>query len=382
MEEDGNMDPTGKMLDNLEEIHELLATDGLLDYSAEGRKNARKRTAAHKRQQQDAKRETLKREKEQRIEKARAAKKAKDEESSKRKEESTKRKAKTSKSKERKEADRSKRETDLENRRVQKELEKRRKKRERDRERHLREEERKAKKMKSGDGNNSIVRRGRKLGIADKRGRASAIIRGYLNRIAAKDDLKGLGLNGVLGIPAASVEASGLLGMTLAFRAAAGEIEMPNTNDNPSIFKPWEKIDVDGPVTSRERCCNLEKQIQLLEDAIGKFDKDDSRRNKFIKVAIREKEENDKVLARAEKNARQNDMPKRKPFIRKKDPKKGSHAKDDNERKNEDTNSMNNGGKRLETKHTSGNDSTGYETPGIKEADSLECHEMLSPSDE
>lgn len=378
-----NGSPSAKMLDNLEEVNELLATDGLLDYSAEGRKNAKKRAAALRKQQADAKREAAKKEKEDKIKKARAAKKVKHEESS-------KKKAQTSKSKKSKEIDKQKRQSDLETRREQKELEKRRKKRERDRERYLKEEDRKAKKMKSGDGNNSIVRRGRKLGIADKRGRASAIIRGYLNRIAAQDDLKGLGLNGVLGIPAASVEASGLLGMTLAFRAAAGEIEMPNTNDNPSIFKPWEKIDIDGPLTSRERCGNLEKQITLLEEAITKLGKDDLRRKELMKDAIRRKEENDQTVVQAEKEARQNDMPKRKPFIRKKDTQTRSDVKDDNEQENEHTkrnvrggvSNENDEGKESELKQLSGNDSVGYETPGVKESDSLECHEMLSPQDD
>jgi len=374
----GNSTPSAKMLDNLEEIHELLATDGLLDYSVEGRKNAKKRAAALKKQQADAKREAIKKEKENKIKKARAAKKVRHEESS-------KRKAQTSKSKKSKEIDKQKRQSDLENKREQKELEKRRKKRERDRERYLKEEERKAKKMKSGDGNNSIVRRGRKLGIADKRGRASSIIRGYLNRIAAQDDLKGLGLNGVLGIPAASVEASGLLGMTLAFRAAAGEIEMPNTNDNPSIFKPWEKIDVDGPLTSRERCGNLEKQINLLEEAITKLGKDDLRRKELTKDAIRQKEKNDQTIAQAEKEARQNDMPKRKPFIRKKQ----SDAKDDNVRENKNSkknarrgSNENDEGKDSESKQISGNDSVGYESPDAKDADSIECNETLSTQDD
>jgi len=325
--------PSSKMsLDNLDEVYELLATDGLLDYSMEGRKNAKRRAAALKKQQVDAKREAVKKEKEQKTRKAKAAKKAKDEEIN-------RKRGQTGKSKKSKEVDKQKRLTDLENRREQKELEKRRKKRERDRERFLKEEERKAKKMKSGDGIKSVVKRGRKLGIVDKRGRAATIIRGYLNRVAAKDDLKGLGLSGVWGVPSASVEASGLLGMTLAFRAAAGEIEMPNTNDNPSIFKPWEKIDTAVPLSSTERCENLKKQVKLLEDALAKLEKDNLRREEQVKEAVSQKEKNDAILVKAEKEARKNDMPKRKPCIRKKDnTSKKSNADDQsNEIDKEDT---------------------------------------------
>ena len=297
--------PTGKLTD-LEEVNELLSTDGMLDYSSEGRKSAKRRSAALKKQQADAKRE--------------ANKKETNGSSKKKSQASTK--AKNSKNG----AERQKRLVDLEERRELKELEKRRKKRERERERIIREGERNAKKMKSEEGN-SIIKRGRKLGIADKRGRATDIVRGYLKRMTETDNLRGLALGGVMTIPAASVDSSGLLAMTLAFRAAAGEIEMPHTNDNPSIIKPWDKIDVDEPIKSKERCENLKTQIELLETAITQLDEDNTRRKVLMDTAIEQQEANAINIAHAEKEARQNDMPKRK--VVKKTPQKKAKEEDE-----------------------------------------------------
>ena len=180
----------------------------------------------------------------------------------------------------------------------------------------MKEKESTTKRLKT-DGN-SVVRRGRKLGIINKRGRAAAIVRGYLNRLATSTDLKGLGLSGVLTIPAASVESTGLLGMALTFRAAAGELEMPNTNDNSSSFKPWENIDVDGPESTLERCANLEKKIKTIQKAMKALEKNDIRRKNLIEIAKKEREENIAYIEKSEKEARKNDMPKRKPVVKKK----------------------------------------------------------------
>jgi len=306
--------PTGK-LTNVEEINELLATDGVLDYSTAGKKTAKRRAIALKKQQVEAKKLALKKAKEE---------KAKKELELKNKTKAValaeaKKAAKISKAKkaakENKESTHKQKAQEKETKREEKELEKRRKKRER--ERMLREKYRATKKQKV-DGN-SIIRRGRKLGIADKRGRAATIVRGYLHRLAASTDLKGLGLSGVLTVPAASVESTGLLGMALAFRAAAGELEMPNNNDNSSSFKPWENIDVDGPKSAEERCRNLEKKIKMIERAIHTLDNNDSRRKQLIKEAQEEYAQRYAAIQQAEKDARQNNMPKRKQVIKKKD---------------------------------------------------------------
>lgn len=286
--------PTG-LIAGIDEVNELIATDGKVDYSSEGRKVAKKRAAALKKKlAAEAKKAAQKKEKEKEKEK----------------------KAKQAKSVASK-AGKVKQKNDAEFKKEMKELEKRRKKRGRERDRVLKESERKAKKMKV-DGNSTMIRRGRKLGIADKRGRATRLVRGYLNTVAKRENLKGLGLGGVSTLPAANVDGSGLLGLALAFRAAAGEVSMPNTNDNPSKLKPWDKIDVSGPLTSAERTTNLEKQIKLLEDALLKLDAVDARRKKYLEKALEDQLAYDVALHGFEKDARQNDMPKRKVASKKK----------------------------------------------------------------
>jgi len=285
--------PTGA-IPELDEVTELIATDGKLDHTSEGRKNAKKRAAALKKQAAEEKRTSTKKKKESKPAKV-----------------STSKSASKSTSKSSSKTDNKKRLSDLEHKKEQKDLEKRRKKRTRDRERVTKDSERKAKKMKV-DGNSTMIRKGRKLGIANKRGRAANLVKGYLNRIAAQEEMKGLGLGGVSTLPAANVDGSGLIGLALAFRAAAGEIDMPNSDDNPSSLKPWDNIDVDGPVTSEDRCKNLEKQLELLEKATLKLDEDDERRTKLINAANEDKIKYDKTVLDAENDARQNDMPKRK----------------------------------------------------------------------
>ena len=293
--------PTG-VIAELDEVTELIATDGKLDHTSEGRKNAKKRAAALKKQAAEEKRTSTKKKKESKPAKVSSSKGSSSKGSSSKVSCS---KASTSKT------DNAKRLSDLEYKKEQKDLEKRRKKRTRERERVTKDSERKAKKMKV-DGNSTMIRKGRKLGIANKRGRAVNLVKGYLNRIAAQEEMKGLGLGGVSTLPAANVDGSGLIGLALAFRAAAGEIDMPNSDDNPSSLKPWDNIDVDGPITSEDRCKNLEKQLELLEMATLKLDEDDERRKTLIDAAIEDKIIYDKTVLDAENDARQNDMPKRK----------------------------------------------------------------------
>jgi len=282
--------PTGGV-PGIDEINELIATDGKLDYTAEGRKNAKKRAAALKKQKAAEAKKTAAEAKKKKAAKGGKARATKDE-------------------------SKSAKQGDAELKKEQKELEKRRKKRGRERERLIKEEEKKAKKSKTE--RSSVVRRGRKLGIADKRGRAANIVRGYINNMALKDMMNGLCLGGVTTLSAANVEASGFLGLALAFRAAAGELAMPNNEDNPSSIKPWDHIDVEKPLKSEERCEKLENQIELLEQAMKKLDEDDDKRRKLTEIAQKERIDRDAAIEDAEKVARQNDMPKRKVSIKRK----------------------------------------------------------------
>ena len=107
-----------------------------------------------------------------------------------------------------------------------------------------------------------------------------------------------------MSVPAAGVEHSGLLGMALAFRAAAGEVGMPNRDDNASAYRQWERIDADSPNTAEERCRNLRRRIRSLEDALASMDRDDALRDVLIRRAHRDRKEREIRLERAEREAR------------------------------------------------------------------------------
>ena len=123
--------------------------------------------------------------------------------------------------------------------------------------------------------------------LANKRGRATAIVNGYLTRTLKKEEMKNLSLSGVLSIPASLVDSSGLLGMALAFRAAAGEIPMPD--DGHSRLKPWKQIDADGPKSSAERTKNLEKQLELILRKVDEIREATAKRREMTQVAIEQK---------------------------------------------------------------------------------------------
>jgi TolA-binding protein len=138
----------------------------------------------------------------------------------------------------------------------------------------------------------------------DKRARACAIVTGYITRIAKKEDMKTLGLSGVVNIPASIVDSSGLLGMTLAFCAAAGEIPMPENGDDDSKLRPWDEIDVDGCKTSAERSKNLEKQLDLLQKKIEQVKESTRKRNLLSEETISKREEAEATIFENEKEAK------------------------------------------------------------------------------
>lgn len=300
-----------------EERNELLATEGLLDFSVAGRKNAKKRAAALKKQKAEERKAALKKEKEDQAKKAKElAKQAKVQQKKKKKSgihALTKAKAKEkAKTKEQKKFERDR---EKEEKREQRELEKRRKKREKERERVIKEQSRKGKRKRTlspDSAKGQVRKRRRRSGIPDKRGRSTAIVRGYLTRIAKEEDMKGLGFGGVMTLPASGVESSGLLGMAIAFRAAAGEINTPDGND--TRLKPWEQIDVDGPLTTEERCQNLEKQIELIERELNKLASAKKRRMVLIDEALARKKANEEEILHQEKEARKSIIPEKKKY--------------------------------------------------------------------
>lgn len=283
-----------------EEIAELLSTEGMLDYSVAGRKLSKKRVAAIKKAKSEKVKALQKKKKaeQDKKKKAEAAKKKKAEPKS------TKSKAEIQK-------------LNRELQKQQKELEKRRKKRERDREMM----QKKAKKAKLSALEN-VKKGGRKSGgIPDKQERATTLVRGYLTRIAKKDDLAGLGFSSAATLPPNAVESTSLLGMALAFRSAAGHADMPVGKGEEPVKKPWDKIDIEGPSKSEDRCKNLARQAEMLEQELAKIAKENAQRRVLIAQAHRQRELREKKAIRKEERIKkQAGVPKKKSAKKPKEP--------------------------------------------------------------
>lgn len=272
-----------RTMSEIEEANELLASDGLLDFTVAGRKNAKKRTIEMKKKKADAEK---------------AVKKDKSERSKKTKSLHTKKSSKS------KGADK-----EIEGKHERRELAKRRKKRTRERERVLKEGSRTKKQRISGGAEKTS-------GIADKTGRASVIVKSYLIKMAKTDDLKSLGLAGVMTMPASHLDSTGLLGMALAFRAAAGELNMPESSDQTSKLKPWEAVDVSTPITAKEREQNLLKRKALLETEIKRIKAATQQRKELTAAAIQERQRIEEEIMAHDKAARANHIKKKKKTVK------------------------------------------------------------------
>jgi hypothetical protein len=291
-DEDGDAfryDESALSLEDVDEANWLLTHEGKLDTSVAGRKNTKKRTLA-------LKKKTAVKEKKVQVESAKKAKV-----SPAKKKTKTKVKAKVTK--------KDSRSKDREEKRELRDLEKRRRKRQREREKVLRVEARKQKRRRTptydSDDNDRGLNR-------DKRARATAIVKGYLTRAVNKDDYKSLGLAGVMTIPAAMVDSTGLLGMALAFRAAAGELNMPDENADDAKSKPWKAIDSDSPKASSDRAENLTKQIKLLEAEMERVESDAQRRKEMTEEAVARRQATEVEITADDEAARQNHFKKKK----------------------------------------------------------------------
>lgn len=227
---------------DVEEQSEMLASEGRVDFSVAGRKLAKQRAAARKKQNAAL----AKKEKEKKV-KAVVGVEAK---------------------------------TPPDHKRSQRELDARRKKRSRDHEKHLKDLERKAKKKDINEKKTSSNE------VRNKKGRAENIVKSFILRKSMSDK----SFNGPLFGPGASIDPSGLLGMALAFRAAAGEIPFEDCNGKPFLENSWEKIDADEPFESSERCKRLEEQIVLIEKEIARVNAATQRRLALTKVAEKERD--------------------------------------------------------------------------------------------
>mmetsp|Transcript_14469 Transcript_14469/g.35051 ORF Transcript_14469/g.35051 Transcript_14469/m.35051 type:complete len:1006 (+) Transcript_14469:489-3506(+) len=221
---------------DIDECNELLETNGLLDLSAAGKKR----------------RELLKKKQKAQEERNRKANKA--------------RRDKATKAKKEREQKMKAKEQEKEKKQSQRQLESKRRKRIREREKALSMQDIALKDYAPG----------KRHIIPNKRARAEAIVKGYLLRDqlgsnAYKPLGLGKGANNILSIPAATIDSSNLVGMALAFRAAAGEIPMPEESSvhlTQSYKDTWNSISLKGKKSSSERCRALKRQIEILNDEI------------------------------------------------------------------------------------------------------------------
>ncbi len=274
--ENDDDDLTSESLDQ-DECNELLATNGLLDFSVAGRK---RRAQILKQQKLNAE----KKQKTVKAKKARAdkAKKAKDE-----------------------------KQKEKEKRQEKRDLEKKRRKRMREREKALKGVQHQKKNRKLSD-----PAPGRRHQIVSKRERAEAIVGGYVSRAAENGDYKTLALNGdIRWIQSALIDSTNLTGMALAFRAAAGLIPMPKQDTGApgkTVLKPWDKIRVKGKKSSEERTSLYHQQIDLLEKEIKLRKASRLRRLKRLKEVEDELVKMKGSILEDDKLARENPLKKSK----------------------------------------------------------------------
>jgi hypothetical protein len=266
-------------VEDIDEANWLLSHDGLLDTSPEGRKNAKKRAQVIK-QKSSSKEEAKKKSKpavlkeKQKEKKSEAKPKAREE------------------------------------KKDQRELDKRRKRRMREREKMLRVEAKKEQKRKRSPQDSENDERGL---YYNKRARASAIAKAYMFRLSKSEDSRSLALSGVMTLPAAMVDSTGLLGMSLAFRAAAGELDMPDDGkDHRAKMQPWLAVDTNKPKSSSEREDLLQKQIDLLEKEIKRIRNDSGKRKRLASDYGPELVARERAVEEHEKIARQNHYKKKK----------------------------------------------------------------------
>lgn len=253
-------------LSDVDEANYLLSHDGMLDTSADGRKNAKKRTQEMKKQATAKKKDAVQKQapsKKSKTPISTAKKHTADENTDKKSDKKTEKTVSYEIKDKKKE---------------QKDLERKRKKRSRDYEKYFKGEAKKKGKRKhpyaeeEESDDISLAR--------NKRARATAVVNAYLLRWAKEDESnKSLALNGVVSMPAAMVDSTGLIGVALAFRAAAGELAMPDDGEERATkAKPWVVIDAEKPKKSDERVSVLEKQIELIEKELERARKDMEKR--------------------------------------------------------------------------------------------------------
>ena len=191
-------------------------------------------------------------------------------------------------------------------------LERRRKKRLRDHEKTGKSDARKKANKRRRTASNDEDELDQRL-VHDKQCRATAIVKAYLIRLAKQSDNKSLALSGVLTMPSASVDSIGLLGMSLAFRAASGGLCMPDDGkEQLAKWKPWVVVDTERPKTAADRVKNLRKKIELVESEIIRLRSDTKRREQSTALYISKRSASDLAAETDDLAARFNHYKKRK----------------------------------------------------------------------
>ena len=191
-------------------------------------------------------------------------------------------------------------------------LERRRKKRLRDHEKTGKSDARKKANKRRRTASNDEDELDQRL-VHDKQCRATAIVKAYLIRLAKQSDNKSLALSGVLTMPSASVDSIGLLGMSLAFRAASGGLCMPDDGkEQLAKWKPWVVVDTERPKTAADRVKNLRKKIELVESEIIRLRRDTKRREQSTALYISKRSASDLAAETDDLAARFNHYKKRK----------------------------------------------------------------------
>lgn len=269
-------DPVNEIVD-IDECNELLSTNGLLDLSAAGKR----------------KREQIKKQQKAKEDRKQKAQKA--------------RKEKAAKAKKVNEQKVVLKEREKDKKLGQRELERRRRKRIREREKAL----------KGRDITLADIEPGKRNLIPNKRVRAQAIVNGYVNREAKGSVYKplalGTGANGVVAIPAALIDSTNLIGIALAFRAAAGELPMPDESGihlTNSYKVTWTSISLKGKKTSVERSAAFKRQIEMLEKETQRLRASKKRRVELLEETKKKVAETAEKLAADDRSARTNPLKK------------------------------------------------------------------------
>ena len=233
---------------DVEEQNELLACNGCLDYSVEGRKKAKAKAA------------------EMRKQKAALAKQEKSKEAKAKKDAAAKKKPTVAANDIKLLAKQLEEE--------EKRVEARRKKRARDHEKALKDMEKQAKKSKG-----TPDKRPNPHHIPKKKARAETFVKSFLvHKHKALPDFRGPPF-----IP--TNDPPELLCMSLAFRAAAGDVIFQDNKGKKFIENPWDKIDATGPKESSQRCQLLQDQINLIEKELQKVHDATARRRTLYDAA-------------------------------------------------------------------------------------------------